>query len=226
MSAPDKPGKKLAIEPGESPWLALAREIAANPDGPIALQAISGMNRMLRPRELASQRLVEALARNNIEPGELSIQGELEAAKAGWESTCDAPLDQSLLAQFEKDALDLIERRKTQPPTIESILGEVPGRTDYGYALAVDLGGLRGTWHRLWACISMERLFDTDDVESTVGELRTEFEQFLGRPINQQEWAQLVAHAHHHCDTVAKPRLDEFARESQTRNGPEAPGSA
>jgi hypothetical protein len=211
MPNPDKPTKKLVVEPGESPWLALAREVATNPDGPIALQAISGINRMMRPRELAIQRLVEALARTILEPGE-PARADLEAAKAGWEAACGGTLDKDLLAGFEKDARALIERRKTQPPDLESILGPLPGRTDYGYDLGLDLGGLRGTWHRLWGSISMAKLFGSPEGETLVKDLRLEFEQQLGRAMSEVEWTQLVAHAHRHCDTVSKPMLDAYDR--------------
>lgn len=204
----------VRIQPGESPWLALARAVAENPEGPVALGVMSHINQAMRPRELAADRLVEALARSMEEPDALGVQSDIAAARIAWETMCDTAMTDETLELFSQDAAQLVENRKKSPPEMSRILLDgADGRRDYGYELGGDLSGLQGTWHRLWASISMNRLLGTDP-EDAVPELRAEFERQLGRPLAPVEWDQLVAHAHRHCDVVMRSRFQGASGES------------
>lgn len=204
------PPTKVEIEPGDNPWLALAREVAQRPDGPVALGVMSHINKTMRPREKAVERLLEALARDIEAPGTSTLSEEIAAARAHWEAVCQTCLTDDLMADFQQDAAKLVERRKRQPPEMSSILTHGAGdRRDFGYELGGDLSELQGTWHRLWASISMTRLFGTQDHGELAPDLRSEFEGLLGRTMTVEEWDQLVAHAHHHCDTVMRPRFGD-----------------
>lgn len=204
------PPTKVEIKPGDNPWLALAREVALRPDGPVALGVMSHINQTMRPREKAGERLVEAIAKSIEAPGTSALSEEIEAARAHWEAVCQTSLTDELMADFQQDAAKLVERKKTQPPEMSSILIHgAGGRRDFGYELGGDLSGLQGTWHRLWASISMIRLFGAQDHGELVPDLRLEFEGLLGRAMTIEEWDQLVAHAHHHCDTVMRPQFED-----------------
>ena len=90
-----------------------------------------------------------------------------------------------------------MELRKS-PPDIEAIL-DLPDRPlDAEYDLARTLGGIRGTWHRLWAALSTQesKMFgDTPDAlamyEETVATIRSEFEGKLGRALSKVEFDKL-----------------------------------
>lgn len=207
MPNPRKPPPtKVEVQPGESPWQALAQELANRPDGPVALGVMSHINKLVRPREKALERLVKAFAKNLEEPNAPGVQADIDLAKANWETVCETELTESLVAKFREDAAELVEKRKTLPPDMSQILLDgADGRRDFGYELGGNLTGLQGTWHRLWALISMNRLLGSD-LDDAVPELRAEFERQLGRPLAPVEWDQLVAHAHRHCDVVMRPR--------------------
>lgn len=80
-----------------------------------------------------------------------------------------------------------------QPPPIETILPEVAGRTDIGYAKGLHLVGLRGTWHRLWAMMVLQE--QMGGAEEGIAEVREQLEQILGRPLTTGEIQQLQDHA-------------------------------
>lgn len=92
------------------------------------------------------------------------------------------------------------------PPVIESIIPEVQGRTDTGYALRVHMQGLHGIWHRLWASIVLEERLGGGDGDSGVPAIRSQFEQQLGRAMTSGEWALLEADAREHAASL--PGLD------------------
>lgn len=193
---------------GANPWAALAREVAERPEGVVGLHVMSAINAALKPRQEAVSELVITIANVQASPDDVAAKIALGTAKRHWESTCQCTLTDSLLEEFTSEAAALRERRKTMPPTIESILACISGLTDYGYRLGGDLQGVLGTWHRLWASISTERLFDLNDEDRPLSvELRKQFEEKLGREMSGDEWAKLVAHAHNHSDTVMVEKL-------------------
>lgn len=206
---PRKPPTRLEVKPGESPFLAMARELVERPDGVAALQVMSGINRFVAPRQRAVEQLVEALV-DQIEKPESSLaRAKVEAATAHWEAMCEGPMTSQLLADFRKQAQQLLEDRRKRPPPMGEILGTAAPRRDFGYEIGGDLGGIEGTWHRLWAAISMDRLMAMPEQKSVAPQLRAEFEGLLGRPLADGEWRALVEHAHHHCDTVMRPLWEE-----------------
>lgn len=82
------------------------------------------------------------------------------------------------------------------------------------------LEGIKGTWHRLWAFLTMLHVFGgTDDGWQAAQELRAEFEEMLGRPMTAEEWQRLVDRARHHCDQVMIPLVKSF---SAPKEGPSA----
>ncbi|MES2941230.1 MAG: hypothetical protein V4772_00015 [Pseudomonadota bacterium] len=202
------PPTKVQVSNGTSPWAALAREVAERPEGVVGLHIRSLVNANLKPKTDAVNALVEALATLQAKPDDDTAKKALDTAKCHWEEVCQTPLDDGLLADFAKDAAALTDRRKTMPPAIESIVADTSSLTDYGYKLGVDLSGVFGIWHRLWASISTERLFNLNEDNPPLSlELRKQFEEKLGREMSGDEWAKLVAQAHNHCDTVMVGKL-------------------
>jgi len=207
---PKAPPTKVEVQPGEDIWTALARELSARPEGPVALGVMSQINKGIRPRQDAYTRLVEACARKIEEPGNPAVSTEIDLAKENWSEVCKEDLAASTLKMAEEEAEDLVEHRLKQPPEMSRILLDgADGRRDYGYELGGDLTGLQGTWHRLWALISMDRYFGHTLPTADVSELRLEFEAQLGRELAPVEWHQLVEHAHRHSDKVMKPRFPD-----------------
>jgi hypothetical protein len=111
------------------------------------------------------------------------------------------------MQRFSDDAAALVARRKTQPPAISSILADVGKDRDFGYELGGDMDGLYGLWHRLWAAISMAKLWGSPEFEDLPVALRAQFESLLGRAMTDEEYARLTAHAHHHSETVMAQRF-------------------
>jgi len=191
-----------------SPWEAMAREVASNPDSPASLSIISQVNALMRPREKAADQLVAALA-DQLERPRAEADAAVAAALKHWEAACQAPMASDTLERFQQDAAALLDRRRRQPPLLESIVEGVSGRSDVGYDMGIHLQGLRGTWHRLWASISMAKLWaDAPEQQECVDTVRAQFEEALGRPLSAEEWSALEAHAHQHSETVMKPMLD------------------
>jgi hypothetical protein len=201
---PRKPPTSLEVKPGESPFLAMARELVERPDGVAALRVMSEINRLVAPRQRAVQGLVEAMADQIENPNSDLIRANVDAASARWESTCEGRMTPQLRSDLRDQALQLLEERRKRPPPMHTILTTAVSRRDFAYEVGGDLSGMEGTWHRLWASISMDRLMATPEQESNVAQLRAEFEGHLGRPLADLEWRALVEHAHHHCDTVMR----------------------
>lgn len=204
MSDQPKPPKPFQVLPGESPWEALARELATNPDSPASLRLMSHVNQVLRPRTLAADQLTEALADAIEQEGELA-QASVAAAVQHYEKATGTPMDDELLAVFREDAQKLADRRRRQPPALESIVAGCEQQLDAGYSLGLDLGGLRGTWHRLWAALAMQTAWaESPEGLETVNAIRAQFEQQLGRALSGPEWEQLSAHAKRHGLRMAR----------------------
>jgi len=159
--------------------------------------------------------VVNALSRQLQAPGE---QAGLDAAIAHWEGVWQEALGDERLAGFGRKAAQALAERQKQPPAMACILqprldghDSLAGRTDIAYALGLDLSGLQGTWHRLWAAISMTRQLGLTDDDDLIATLRAEFESLLGRAMTRAEWDWLVLDAHWHCDHVMKPRFGDFS---------------
>lgn len=207
MTDRDSPKTKLELRPGESVWLAMARELVSNPDSPASLKIMSAANKALKPRHEAVEQVVVALEEQLLEDGD-SQRAAVQAAIRHWVLECGAPMDDALLQDLQQTARDRIERRRRLPPKMESILTALPTTTDTGYRLGIHLEGLQGTWHRLWAMICVAFGFG-HDVQSYEGvqTVRAQFEQILGRTMTPAEWGALAAHAKNHHETVIKPTL-------------------
>lgn len=207
MTDRDPPKTKLEQRPGESVWEAMARELASNPDSPASLNIMSAVGKAARPRTEAVEQVVAALEAQLHEDGE-QPRAAVQAAIRHWERECGTQMDNALLQDLQKTARERIERRRRQPPNMESILSARPATTDTGYQLGIHLEGLEGTWHRLWGIICLVFGFG-DDVASDKGVLtvRAQFEEQLGRTMTPPEWGALVAHAKNHHETVVKPSM-------------------
>jgi hypothetical protein len=199
------------------PWLAAARELARNPDSPASLRIMSSVRQALAPRAAAADQLVDALARKLTQDGEAE-RAAVDAAIGTWERACGVKLDPQSLASFRDDARELADRRRRQPPAMDSILESIPTRTDTGYALGVDLGGFDGTWHRLWAMLCLGFSFGRDSAQDDgTTAMRLQFEEQLGRSMSPIEWSALVEHARNHYETVMRPAMDD----DQSAGGPD-----
>jgi hypothetical protein len=182
-------------DPSDSPWAAMARELARNPDSPASLRIMSAVNASLRPRQERVQALMEAIAQQLEQPGP-QADAAFEAAKAAWERVCGDKLSDALADEMRADVERALAQRRRGPPPLESIVAGVAGRTDTGYEHGIHLQGLRGTWHRLWAIIAMGATFGGDaNHHSAVATVCQQFESMLGRPLSAPEWSALEAHA-------------------------------
>lgn len=192
-------------DPGTSPWGAMARELASNPDSPASLRIMSALNAGLRPRQEAVDALIQALIVQAVSPGPGS-DAAVDAAIANWEAVCEGPMDPALLADFRAQADELRARRRRGPPSLESVVQDINGRTDVGYDHGLHLQGLKGSWHRLWAVLAMEPVFgDGPKHQQMVAEVREQFEGALGRPLSAQEFDVLRQHALAAGETIHRP---------------------
>lgn len=205
MTTEGPPKKQMELRPGESIIDAAIRELASNPDSPMSLKIMSAVSHAVAPRQRAADQVVDALEGQLLQPGEVQHEA-VKAAILHWEREFKESMPSCMLGDLEHEARERIRKRSRQPPRMDSILKSYPATTDTGYDLGVHLEGLKGTWHRLWAMLSLVQSFG-DDVEHDAGvtEVRGQFQQQLGREMSSQEWQDLVAHAAHHAATVMKP---------------------
>lgn len=207
-------GQGKRSEPGGerlSPWEAMSRELAANPDSPASLSIMSGINALLRPRLRAVDQIVAAMAQRLVHPGP-AADAAVEAAIGHWERASGSPLPANVFADLEQDARERIDRQQRQPPPIERIVQGIGERGDVGYALGLHLEGLRGTWHRLWAAISLKHSGigdggDSREFDEAIEAIRAQLESNLGRSLTVAEWVALEQHAIGHAERVLKPTL-------------------
>lgn len=206
-------------------WLKRAiKTLSDNPESPESLRIMSNVQRAAQPRIDASDGLVTALAQQIQNPcAESDLQVVL--AQTRWEAACQGNLDDELLSLFKRDAAELIKRNRCRPPEMTEILDISETPVDYEYTLVGTLGGLQGTWHRLWSSISSARYFAQFDSSERMCnlqngnliDLRKEFESMLGREMTVQEWGRLTAHAHRHCDEVMIPAMAEYQDKDATQ---------
>jgi hypothetical protein len=153
---------------------------------------MSAVGNAIRPRAEAVEQVVQALVEQQEVDGEQQ-RAAVQAAIQCWERECGGAMEPSMLDGFQKTACERIERRKRLPPTMDSILSDLPEITDTGYRLGIHLEGLEGTWHRLWAitCLAVEFEGDVERDEG-VQTVRVQFEELLGRKLVPTEWGALV----------------------------------
>lgn len=184
--------------PLSAPLTAIARELANNPDSPASLAILSSVKQALRPMQQANEQLVRALANRIQHSGDAHAQAAVTAALSHLERISGSAIGEQMLLEFEEAARGLLRRRAQQPPALESIVHGVEGRSDVGYDLGVHVNGLRGTWHRLWAMLTLEHSWGdlgADGCERGSTEVRRQFEQLLGRGLTEVEWKKLDGHA-------------------------------
>jgi hypothetical protein len=165
-----------------------------NPDGPEGLALQSAINRGLQPRIQAAEVLTEALALQSVTPG-VDADTAVMIACAAYEAIVQ-PLDQDLMADFRQSAARRVHERRCQPPPIESIVTIGQPVLDAEYDLDVDMGGLRGAWHRLWGIHVLVASGLMCRMENPDAEVRAQVDAHLGRALSDHEHAALVAHAH------------------------------
>lgn len=206
MSRPSPPPPR-PLPPGESPWAAAARELASNPESPQSLRIRSAFNAALAPREKAIQQLVDALEAQlesaTSGPGQ---EAAVTAAVAHWQKACGAQMEPALLEDLRAQATRQATQKRNRPPQMSAILNPMPAATDVGYQLRIHLQGPEGTWHRLWGILSLTYQFGDDpDVDPGCLEVREQFEEILGRQIQQQEWGALLDSARAHANRSTSP---------------------
>lgn len=111
MSTPQLPKRKNPQGPGESPWGALARELANNPDSPASLQIVSAIRQSVQPQAQAVEQVVSAIEAQWIKDGEHQ-RAAVRAAIQCWERACHSVMDRATLADFQKMAQQRTERRR------------------------------------------------------------------------------------------------------------------
>src|SRR5205814_377821 len=121
-----------APEPDDDALLRAARELASKPDSPTSLRILSAVNAAMRPRSAAVEQLVQALAEQLERPG-AEADAAVAAAAKHWLTVCQAPMTDELLQEWRREAAQMLDRRRRQPPPIQSIVEGVSGRSDVGY---------------------------------------------------------------------------------------------
>lgn len=182
-----------------NPLSRAARELARDPDSPASLRLLSIIRRGMQRYEEAVQRVVVALADQIEQPTAPGAQGRVDAAIANYEAVTGQDSTPGRTSQFRADAQALVLERWRRPPPLESIITSTLHRSDVAYQMCGDLGGLRGTWHRLWASCSLAYQFGDNADEMAAAVLR-QFEALLGREMTPEEWVQLQGHAKVHAD--------------------------
>ncbi|MFN9470914.1 hypothetical protein [Acidovorax sp.] len=172
---------------------------------------MSAINSAFASRQKAVQQLVDALgAQLESKAASKALDAAVAAAIVHWEKVCEGPMEPSLLEDLRAEALKQIERRRNRPPQMHTILNPVPTMTDVGYGLGLYLDGVEGTWHRLWAILSLTFQFGENPEGNTDCEgLRLQFEQILGRRMQLAEWIALVDHARAHAATRRSSHGDD-----------------
>ena len=193
----------------------LMNDLVAGRETPALLGFQAGMERAMRPAAEAVSRLVEAIAADLRQPTD-ETRLEVERAKVGYEVV----VEQSALVIWD----DLVEQAKThnlerrkRPPAMSEILDIEAEPSDLGYSLGGTLGGVQGTWHRLWSSISSARFFEfvgAPQDPQHIEEMRAEFEGLFGRALTEAEWHRLVQHAHLHADEVLMPTMAKHLPEN------------
>lgn len=194
----------------ESAWIAAARELASNPDSPQSLKVLSAVNSALAPTQNAIRQVVDALeCQLEAQNPSQAQNAAVSAAIAYWEKVCGVPMDSSLLGDLRTEARKQAESRRNRPPQMSTLLTPPPTRSDVGYGLGLHLEGIEGTWHRLWALLSLTFQFgDTPKGNLDCEGLRRQFEQALGRELQPSEWDALVDHARAHAIAGSSPSND------------------
>lgn len=116
-------------------------------------------------------------------------------------------MEPALLEDLRAQATRQATQKRNRPPQMSDILNPMPAATDVGYQLGIHLQGLEGTWHRLWALLSITFQFgDTPEGNADCENLRHQFEQGLGRRLASAEWSALADHAQAHAMSASRTR--------------------
>lgn len=182
------------------------RDLATNPDSPASLRIMSEVSRLIAPIERARNQVLDALDAQLTNDGEHE-RAALSAAVRHWEAVCNDAMSERDLEEMRERARERRSRLRRLPPPIDTILGAQPTTTDTGYKLGVHLHGLEGTWHRLWAIISLAHSFGGNiQADPGVAEVRDQFEGILGRALIPAEWDALVSHAVKHAEAEMRAK--------------------
>lgn len=190
-------------------FMRIARLLADLADGRETPEALSVMAAMDRGRKPLDD-LVAAVA-SRTEHGTDAAEIAVQRARLAFERQVGEHAVGDMWDDVCAMASALVLERRKHPPKLGAILDGFDGRGDVEYEMGL-LGGLHGTWHRLWSLISSERFFATKGVKAdptAIPDMRREFEGLLGRAMSPAEWERLTAHAHAHCDEVLIPTMDK-----------------
>lgn len=185
----------------------LIQAFLRNPDGPEGLALQSAINAAMQPRRHAVQMLTEALALQYASPGP-QADAAVVVATCAYEAHVQ-PLDAVLWADFRDQARQLVHTRRCQPPAIESIVALQASPDDAEYAFAGTMGGIRGTWHRLWGTAVMEAMGLLHLPPSEPNEVLLQLEEQLGRDLTAEEIERLKSAAREHAAYLAGPDARE-----------------
>lgn len=167
--------------------------LETRPNSPEALRALSEINKALFPLQRTCDNLVLALVDLQSNPTDLAVQARVAAAKLIYSAVIQ-PLDAALLANFEAEATRHVEASRSGPPHIALITGFQA--TDFEFELGAGMGGVQGTWHRLWALIVMQMMSSVPlEFEDGISEVLSQLQQAMGRPLAARELQILTDHA-------------------------------
>jgi hypothetical protein len=177
------------------------------PDSPEGLRIQSVVNASIAPRNAAAENAIDAIETHTMAPS-AETERRLQAAREDYFSATglDSERHSDFWTGIEREAAARLEAKQNRPPAMESIL-DLPQRTaDAEYELGIGLGGLQGTWHRLWASISIAEYLGEELGRDLVATIRADFEGKLGRAISLREWDALSTHASEHSAKIAAHR--------------------
>lgn len=167
--------------------------LETKPNSPEALRALSEINKALFPLQRTCDNLVLALADLHSNPADPAVQAKVAAAKLIYSAVIQ-PLDAVLLADFEAEAIRHVEASRSGPPHIALITGI--HATDFEFELGAGMGGIQGTWHRLWALIVMKLMSSVPlEFEEGINGVLFQLQEAMGRPLTPSELQSLTDHA-------------------------------
>ncbi len=196
----------------------LIRELIDRPESPMSLAFMVKVQDAMHPIDEGLRTLIGAIAAD-LEAKTDESRLAMVRAKAAFESLTHGNVVGEEWEDLVAAAQKFNEDRLKRPPPMTDILDIDVQPSDLEYKLAGGLGGIQGTWHRLWSTISTTRYFTglgVEDTDDAVATLREEFEGKFGRPLNQEEWGRLVKHAYRNCDEVLIPTMARKANKQDS----------
>lgn len=154
-------------------------------ESPAGLHAMAAVRAEMRSLQSAVTVAIDAMAQSMRDPDDDAardlVQRMLTSVRF-FLKTESIPDD--LLAEMHAEAQR--QARPRRPLPIETVLPEVAGRLDVGYAEGLHLHGLRGTWHRLWALMVLDAQMGAgagEAIQVVLGQLS----RALGRDLSSEE---------------------------------------